>query len=346
MSLLEVLIEIIDIPSVTGDEDRLCTWIEDRYAHREDVTRVGNSVVVGSLSSNRPFVAFYGHLDTVPVQGPPSASIEGDRLVGLGVSDMKAGVAVMLGLLDEPVDGPFDVVCVFYDKEEGPAADNGLEAVLDACHWLIDADLSIVMEPTDLNLELGCNGVLNAEIVFIGSSSHSARPWLGENAVTKGGRWLAEMHEREPDAVDIDGLIYREVFSVTQAHGGIANNIIPPRFVVNLNHRFPPIYTIDKAEERLRDVASDADEIIIRDRAPAGLIATDNPLVSRLESLIDGGRVAKQGWTDVARLTARGAVAVNYGPGEVAQAHQVGESMPIHNLDVADKVVRQFLAGV
>lgn len=346
MSLLDLLVEIVDIPSVTGDEDRLCSWIAARYRHRDDVTRIGNSVVVGSAVNDRPFVAFYGHLDTVPAQGDPSARLEGDRIVGLGVTDMKSGVAVMLGLLDDPVDGPFDVVCVFYDKEEGPAVENGLEAVLDACGWLTDADLSVVMEPTDLNLELGCNGVLNAEIVFHGSSSHSARPWLGENAVTKGGAWLAKMHDTVPEPVDIGGLVYREVFSVTQAHGGIANNIIPPRFVVNLNHRFPPIYSVDQAEQRLRDVAADADEIIIKDRAPAGLIATNNELVNRLESLVDGGVVAKQGWTDVARLTARGAVAVNFGPGEVAQAHQVGESMPIANLAAADGVVRQFLAGV
>jgi succinyl-diaminopimelate desuccinylase len=154
------------------------------------------------------------------------------------------------------------------------------------------------------------------------------------------------MHKREPEPVDIGGLVFREVFSVTQAHGGIANNIIPPRFVVNLNHRFPPIYSLEEAEQRLREVAAEADDVVITDRAPAGLIAEDNRHVTRLDSLIDGTKVAKQGWTDVARLTARGAAAVNYGPGEVGQAHQVGESMAIANLATADRVIRQFLAGV
>lgn len=345
MTLLDTLIEIVDIPSVTGEEDALCTWIVERFSATKPVERIGNSVVVGTHREGKPFHALYGHLDTVPVQGDPKATIIGDRIRGLGVGDMKAGVAVMIELLDDPeVAGVGDgLVCVFYDKEEGPAAENGLEEVLDRCPWLLDATLSIVMEPTDLNLEIGCNGVLNADVVFTGSSAHSARPWLGENAVTKAGGWLAKLHDLEPQTVDIDGLAYREVFSVTQAHGGIANNIIPPTFVVNLNHRFPPIYTIEDAEARLRDVASDADEVVIKDRAPAGLIAESNPEVERLDALIGRERVAKQGWTDVARLTSRGAVAVNYGPGEVAQAHQVDESMPIENLEIAYNVMRRFL---
>jgi succinyl-diaminopimelate desuccinylase len=150
----------------------------------------------------------------------------------------------------------------------------------------------------------------------------------------------------EPELVDIDGLEYREVFSVTRASGGIAHNIIPPEFVLNLNYRFPPIHTLAEAEQRLRTVTAQADEIVIKDRAPAGGAAPDDPWVRRLEAVAGGRRQAKQGWTDVARLTARGAVAVNYGPGLVAQAHQVGEYVPIGNLDRARSVLRGFLEGV
>jgi len=346
VTLLESLIAIVDIPSVTGDEASLCEWIEARYRNDYQMQRIGNSVIVGSRGDGAPFTALYGHTDTVPVQGDPTARVDGGRLVGLGTSDMKAGLAVMMELLDTATTGDdTNFVCVFYDAEEGPARDNGLEAVLDAAPWLIDAELSVVLEPTDLNLELGCNGVLNADVVFSGSTSHSARPWLGENAITKAGEWLSELHELEPNAVDIDGLVYREVFSVTQAHGGIANNIIPGEFVVNLNHRFPPVYSLEEAEERLRDVASAADSVTIRDRAPAGAVDIDSPAVQRLDRLIGRERTAKQGWTDVARLTSRGAVAVNYGPGEVAQAHQVDESVPIENLDVVFKVLQTFLNG-
>jgi succinyl-diaminopimelate desuccinylase len=201
------------------------------------------------------------------------------------------------------------------------------------------------MEPTDLNLEFGCNGVVNADVVFEGSSAHSARPWLGENAVTKAGAWLTELHDRDHAVVDVSGLMFTEVFSVTQAHGGFANNIIPPTFTINLNYRFPPIYSIEEAEDRLKDVASAADRVVIKDRAPAGRVNLDDQHVRRLDALVGRDRVAKQGWTDVARLTSKGAVAVNYGPGEVAQAHQVGESMHIGNLGVARDVMKAFLQG-
>jgi len=344
MTLLDSLIEIVNIPSVTRNEDELCTWLEDRYADRYPTVRIGNSVIVGAPDPGVEFIVLYGHTDTVPVQGEWKARVDGDKLVGLGSSDMKAGLAVMMELLDNGVrEESGSLVCVFYDAEEGPAAGNGLEDVLNSAPWLIDADLSIVLEPTNLDMELGCNGVLNADIIFKGSTSHSARPWLGENAVTKGGAWLATMHEREPELVDIGGLEYREVFSVTKATGGIANNIIPGEFVINLNHRFPPIYSIEQAEERLREVASAADEIVIKDRAPSGSVDLDHEGVQRLDALIGRGRMAKQGWTDVARLTSRGAVAVNYGPGLVPQAHQVGEYVPIENMNIVYRVLEQFL---
>jgi succinyl-diaminopimelate desuccinylase len=344
VTLLDSLIEIVNIPSVTRNEDELCAWLHNRYKHRYPTVRIGNSVIVGAPARGVGFVVLYGHTDTVPVQGEWKARVDGDTLVGLGTSDMKAGLAVMMELLDNGVrEDSGGLVCVFYDAEEGPAAGNGLEEVLNTAPWLIDADLSIVLEPTDLNMELGCNGVLNADVVFKGSTSHSARPWMGENAVTKAGDWLAAMHERGPELVDIGGLEYREVFSVTKAEGGIANNIIPGEFVINLNHRFPPIYSIEQAEERLREVADAADEIVIKDRAPSGSVDLDHEGVQRLDALIGRERLAKQGWTDVARLTSRGAVAVNYGPGLVAQAHQVGEYVPIENMDVVYDVLEKFL---
>jgi len=344
VSVLETLIEIINVPSVTGAEDELCTLLEHRFANLP-ATRVGNSLVVGEPAPDG-FYALYGHIDTVPVQGDPTARVDGDNLIGLGSSDMKSGVAVMIELLeDESLDPIMPLVCVFYAAEEGPLDANELGAVLDACPWLTDAAFSIVLEPTDLNVEIGCNGAINADIVFTGKSAHSARPWLGENAVTKAGTWLAELHNREPELVDIDGLEYREVFTVTRASGGIANNIIPAEFTVNLNYRFPPIYSVDEAVQRLHEVAADADRVVVKDRASAGTALPSHPEVQRLERLASGARKAKQGWTDVARLTERGAVAVNYGPGVVAQAHQVGEHIPIANLDIALGVMREFVSG-
>ena len=156
---------------------------------------------------------------------------------------------------------------------------------------------------------------------------------------------MAKLHAMEPDLVDIGGLEYREVFSVTRAEGGIANNIIPPEFRINLNYRFPPIYTLDDAEARLREVAAEADEVVIKDRASAGGAFPDHPEVRRFEAVAGGNRQAKQGWTDVARITERGGIGLNFGPGVVAQAHQVGEYVPIENLHRAYDVMRRFLSG-
>jgi succinyl-diaminopimelate desuccinylase len=344
VSLTDTLVELINIPSVIGNEEEITTAIEFRLARTRPINRLGNALVVGE-PTGKPLVVLYGHTDTVPEQGNGTASVDAERVHGLGACDMKAGVAVMVHLLEDPtiLDGPYDVVGVFYDKEEGPSAENGLEDVLNDVGWLADSEFSVVLEPTDLNLELGCNGAMNADVIFTGHAAHSARPWLGENAVTKAGAWLAAMDDLMPQPVEIAGLEYREVFSVTRANGGIANNVLPSRFTMNLNYRFPPIYDLDAAEARLRQVAAEADEVIITDRAPAGTIPEGNRHLARLETLVGGARTAKQGWTDVARLTGRGIPAVNFGPGEVAQAHQATESVPIENLDTVFDVLRRFL---
>ncbi|MCP3975600.1 MAG: succinyl-diaminopimelate desuccinylase [bacterium] len=345
----ETLAWLVDTPSVTGNEGRIATAVAERMLSSwpmSAVTRMGNSLVVGE-STGRPLISLYGHLDTVPEQGNGTAYIEGERMFGLGTSDMKAGLAVMIHLLESARvrNGKYDVVGVFYDKEEGPMLDNGLEEVLDRADWLTGSQLSIVLEPTDLRIELGCNGALQADVIFTGKSAHSARPWLGENAITKAGDWLAAMAKRRPEPVLIDGLEYLEVFSITRANGGIANNVIPAEFVFNLNHRFPPVYDLAEAEARLRDVASAADEVRIKDRSPAGAVPEGNDLVAELQRITGATRAAKQGWTDVARLSERGIPAVNYGPGEVALAHQVAESVPLQNLDESLEALTTFLAG-
>jgi succinyl-diaminopimelate desuccinylase len=348
-SLVDTLVELIDIPSVTGSEGRIATHIAGRLMPvwtLQATNRIGNSLVVGERTG-RPLITLYGHLDTVPEQDNGTARVEDGMVHGLGASDMKSGLAVMVHVMeDEEVrSGPYDVVAVFYDKEEGRHDENGLEAVLEHADWLDRSEFAVVMEPTDLALELGCNGVMNADVFFHGHAAHSARPWLGENAVTKAGEWLAMMHRREPTVVDVHGLEYREVFSVTRAEGGIANNVLPGTFRLNLNYRFPPTYSIDEAASRLQAMTADADEVVIRDSAPAGTIPEGNPYLERLESLVEFESAAKQGWTDVARLTSRGIPAVNYGPGIVAQAHQRSEHVPIANLERAYEVMRGFLLG-
>lgn len=345
--LNETLAELVSIHSVTGNEGRLCTTIAERLLPiwtMQSVTRVGNALVVGQ-QTGRPLITLYGHLDTVPIQDNGDPVVADGRMAGVGTADMKSGLAVMIHLLEDDAvrSGPYDVVGVFYDKEEGPADDNGLETVLDKVPWLAEAEFALVLEPTDLGVELGCNGAMNADVGFEGKAAHSARPWLGENAVTKAGKWLNTMHERSPEPVIIDGLEFREVFSVTRAEGGIANNVLPATLKVNLNYRFPPLYTLEEAEARLLEVAADADWVVVKDRASAGAVVQHNPHLDRLLAISGAKREGKQGWTDVARLSGRGIAAINYGPGDPGLAHQAAESVALANVDRAFEVLREFL---
>ena len=187
--------------------------------------------------------------------------------------------------------------------------------------------------------------MVNARVSFRGRSAHSARPWWGENAVSKAGSWLSEMHTRQPAPVEIDGLVFKEVMSVTLARGGLAPNIIPPRFEMNLNYRFAPHRTIAGAEEEVRRACREADRVEIVDSAPAGEVVTDHPLVERLACAAGVGIGSKQGWTDVARLTARGIPSVNFGPGETSQAHTAAESMPLGHLPLVHGSLRRVLSG-
>ena len=341
MTLVDTLALLVDTRSVTGEEAAIATLLEERFVSRQPTLRIGNALVVGE-PAGRPLVVLYGHTDTVPEQGNLPHHIEDGRMVGLGTSDMKAGIAVMVQLL-EGHGGDYDLAAVFYDREEGPSDENGLEEVLDRVPWLADAVFSIVLEPTDLGVEIGCNGVINADVVFTGQAAHSARPWLGENAVTKAGRWLHAMHDRRPEPFLIDGFEFREVFSVTTAQAGVAKNVIPASFTMNLNYRYPPLFDPAQAEDRLRRVAADADQVVIRDRAPAAPVPTGNEHVERLVAISGGDVGPKQGWTDVARLGARGIAAVNFGPGEVSQAHRHTESVALANLDAAHDVLARFL---
>ncbi len=346
--LVETLRTLVDIRSETGSEAQICTYLEERLAASGlPRKRIGNSLVVGRPQPGEAFVTLYGHIDTVPHQGQPAAYIEDGVLFGLGSSDMKAGVAVMIHLLEDGdvAGGGCSLVAVFYDREEGPAAENGLIRVLAEADWLTKSEFGVVLEPTDLHLELGCQGVVNATVSFLGKSAHSARPWLGENAVTRGGAWLESLHRREPNDVEHGGLVFREVFSITTAHGGVSRNVVPPRFDLNLNYRFPPTLTVDEAVARLRGIAAPADEVEIVDTAPAAPVPAGNPYLDKLAEVTSAQPRPKQAWTDVARLGKAGVPAVNFGPGMTALAHQVEESVPLDNLAAGFSTLKRFLSG-
>jgi len=344
-SLVETLAWLVDIPSPTGDEGQICRQIGKRLQGLPQ-ERVRDSLVVGH-PRGRPLVVLAGHTDTVPPQGQGPARVEGERLFGLGASDMKAGLAVMIRLLEDPaVDaGPYDVVGVFYAAEEGPHEDNQLRDVLAAVDWLADAECAIVLEPTDGEIQYGCNGVVNATVRFLGRAAHSARPWWGENAITKAGEWLTRLHRFEPRSYVVDGLEYKRTVAVTRARGGVANNIVPSEFTLNVNMRFTPDMTVDEAVSELREICTGVDDFDVTDTAPAGAVSADHPLITRLAELSGAPRTAKQGWTDVARFSEIGVPAINYGPGEASQAHQADESVDLTLVGRVHDALRRLLSG-
>ena len=321
---------LVDIPSVTGDESAIRDAIGGRL-DRMPQQPVADSLVVGEPKPGA--VLLVGHLDTVPLQGRPGARTDGDRVYGLGSTDMKGGLAVMIHLIEDL--GPGQVACVFYAGEEGPLSGNQLGMILEAAPWLVEASAAVVMEPTDLAVEAGCQGAINADVTFLGESAHSARPWLGDNAITKAGEFLTTMRSMEPEPHVVKGLEFREVITVTTARGGVAKNVVPASFVLNLNYRFAPDRSIDEAVDRLRVVSAAADDFEITDLAPAGAVDVDHPVFQALLEASGADVLAKQGWTDVAQLSAAGVPAVNFGPGEPGLAHKPGESVRISDLSWA-----------
>jgi succinyl-diaminopimelate desuccinylase len=346
--LADLTLELCQIPSVTGEEKALCDKLEpvlDRMAPGR-VHRIGHSLVFGRLDDPRPAVLLAGHLDTVPPHpGEAAARVERDRVVGLGASDMKSGVAVILALLEDLDPGRigYNLTAVLYEREEGPYAENGLEPVLAAVPELERTRLAFCLESTDLEVQVGCVGSLQARVTFRGKSSHSARPWQGENAIHKAGPLLAELLSRKRRRVEVEGFEFFEVLSATLASGGRARNVVPERFDLNLNYRFAPQKSLDQAEQEVRDLVCGRADVEIVDRSPAGPVCAANPLLKRFRQVTGTTASSKQAWTDVARLGVHGIDAVNFGPGLTSQAHQAGEFVPIENLERAYLALRSFI---
>lgn len=355
LKLAETCLELLAIPSVTGDEkalaDHLQAWVHNHLGEQKTaLVRHNNALIVGTPSSTRPTVCLVGHLDTVPPAGgvfePPYQ--EGDKIVGLGSSDMKAAVAVMQVLLTQL--GPWSKLpiapmIIWYDKEEGPFADNGLGPLLKLHPMLEQIDLAVVMEPTDNTLQLGCMGGIQARITFQGRAAHSARPWEGDNAIHKAAPFLQAVNAYEAKNVEVEGLPFREAVSVTLAQGGRARNVVPDEFVLNLNYRFVPTPTgFDDAIERIHAWAHGA-HIDVFDVAPAGLVPKNNPILARLKALGNLTVQPKQAWTDVARLGQAGVDAVNFGPGFGAQAHQAGEWVSLSQMRSAYDMLKQLFSS-
>ncbi len=337
--LIEDLLWFLERPSVTGEEERLCDHLEARVGRSPGwrVERHANNLVVrrAAPDPSREKVVLAGHLDTVPEpEGGLPVRVEGGRVYGRGASDMKAGDAVMLSLLEGfPWEGSWvEPTFVFYEREEGPYVENGLERIFTQSPRVLDAELALVLEPTAGALEVGCVGTAQIEVTFRGRPAHSARPWQGENALTAAGGFLAELHERQVEEVVVEGLTFYEVLVPTMARGGRAKNVVPDEFWINVNYRFAPGKDEGDVHRVFGGLLGSRADYEIADYAPSGPVELDNPLLRRL---IETGLEVrpKQAWTDVARFAARGVAAANLGPGLPSQAHQQAEFAEVSLLE-------------
>jgi succinyl-diaminopimelate desuccinylase len=283
-------------------------------------------------------VVLAGHLDTIPEQGNLPGRIEDGAVHGLGASDMKGGVAVMIELARAGVPGRY----LFFTREEIDVQDSPLPALF-ATGLLDDAQLAVVLEPTDNELHAGCVGNMNLRLTFRGVSAHSARPWTGVNAIHEAVRGLQGLADLEPLEIESDGLVFREVAGAVRIEGGIATNVVPAEAVVDVNYRFAPGRTATDAEARIRALVPNA-ELEVVAVSPSAPAALSNPLVSQLRELVPEVR-PKQAWTPVAQFAEAGIDAVNYGPGATAYAHKRDELIPIANLERSLETLRTFLTA-
>jgi len=347
--LAELSLTLCKIPSPTGEEKRIADHIQHwAYQHfpREEVVRIGHSLVVGRLASERPSIGFFGHLDTVPAhpEGTPFR-IEDGKVWGRGSTDMKSGLAVMMGLAMElkhqPL--PFNPIWVFYEAEEGSYEQNGLGPVMETLPSLRNMAFGIALEPTDQTLMLGCMGSMHLSLTVQGKAAHSARPWQGENAIHAAGPLLGMLAAKQPHNVNVAGHVFREVVSATWARGGTALNVIPEQFELNLNCRFAPGKTIEEAFAQMQTLLGPYGRLRLTDASPPGHVCVDNPLFQKL--LRDTGlpTQAKQAWTDIGRLSTLGIDAVNFGPGETATAHQQNECASLESIAKVYACLKTFL---
>jgi len=343
MALAQRTLDLVNIASESRSEAELYRYVLGAVT-LEQAYSDGESVLFAKRTG-KPLVLLAGHTDTVPAQGNLPGRIEDGAVVGLGASDMKGGLAVMIELARWAAETElaYDLALLFFPREELGPAENPLPGVFERTALVDDAQLVICLEPTDNTLQLGCLGNLNARAIFEGKSAHSARPWLGVNAIKLAFDGLQQVLETEPRDVDIDGLIFREVISVTQLNAGIAANVIPARAEAILNFRYAPDRTPDSAVERVRELVGSDVEILAN--SPPAHVASRSPLVEQLRAVGGFEVQPKQAWTNVADFAARGLDAINLGPGGTRYAHAVDERVEISELERTYDALQRFLAG-
>jgi succinyl-diaminopimelate desuccinylase len=345
----ELTRELVDIESVSGNEAAIADAIEQAlssYPHLS-ITRDGNAIVAKTNLGLAKQVVIAGHIDTVPVaENLPSKlmSFEREQVIwGRGTVDMKAGVAVMLKLaaeMDKPV---MDVVWVFYDQEEIEATKNGLGRLVRNHPELIKGSFAILCEPTAATIEGGCNGTMRIELALSGIKAHSARPWMGSNAIHKLGGVLEILNSYVPEEIEVDGLVFRESLNAVMVSGGVATNVIPDNASLTLNYRFAPSRSIADATEHLKKMFSNF-EFTVVDSAAGARPGMNSAEAKAFVDAVQAPVNPKYGWTDVARFSEMGIPAVNYGPGDPNKAHADDENVPASQIYACEAGLRKFLA--
>jgi succinyl-diaminopimelate desuccinylase len=337
---------LVDVPSVSGDERALADAVQAALASQAphlEILRSGDAVLARTRLGRARRVLLAGHLDTVPIADNVPSRREGGTLYGCGTSDMKSGVAVMAHLAAAVREPAHDVTLVLYDCEEIESARNGLGRLEREHRDWLDADLALLGEPTSGQVEAGCQGTLRVVVRTAGRRAHSARSWLGENAIHAAAPVLARLADYTARDVDIDGCRYREGLQAVGIAGGVAGNVVPDACEVTVNFRFAPDRSLDDARDHVAGVL-DGFDLVETDAAPGALPGLAAPAAADFVAATGTTPVAKYGWTDVARFAALGIPALNFGPGDPNLAHTREESVPVEAVTAACDVLRGYLA--
>ena len=347
--LLALTRDLVAIPSVSHAEGPLVAWLEQELGGVPGLRseRVGDNLVLRTDLGRSTRVLLAGHTDTVPVNDNAEARIEGDVLWGVGATDMKAGLAVMVELARTLVDPAVDVTYVFYAAEEVAAVHNGLGHLFRDRPDLLAADVALVGEPTDAVIEAGCQGTMRLQVTLRGVRSHVARPWMGRNAIHRLGRLLALVEAHPTREPVIDGCRFREALQAVGVTGGVSGNVVPDEATVTLNHRFAPDRSAAEAEAAVREVLApaldDGDEVVVVDVAGAAAPSLGHPILKALIERNDLEVRAKLGWTDVARFAEHGIPAANFGPGDATIAHTRDECVARAPIEACFRALDQLL---
>ncbi|USX49214.1 succinyl-diaminopimelate desuccinylase [Lentzea sp. HUAS12] len=342
---IDLTTALVDVRSVSGEEGEIADLVERSlalHAPHLEITRSGNAVLARTHLGRDRRVVLAGHLDTVPINENFPSRREGDVLHGCGTVDMKGGDAVMLAIAALSTDARHDLTFVFYDCEEIEAERNGLTRIQrDLGEWLL-GDLAIVCEPSNGTVEAGCQGTMRIEIRTSGERAHTARAWMGENAIHSLGEALRRLESYVPRQPEIDGCHYHEGLQAVKISGGVAGNVVPDSAVLTVNHRFAPDRSAEQAEQHLREVFEGFD-VTVTDVAAGALPGLGAPAAQELVTAAGGTPVAKLGWTDVARFAALGMPAVNFGPGDPTLAHTREEHVEVRQITGCFDVLKRFL---